>query len=484
MSKISQTPKKGRGRSGSVKSKPKRTGLYLGALAMLLAVVVVLYLTIANSYQDRFLNRTTVNGIDASGRTAEEVSKALDERAKNYTLTLKEREDAEESITGADIDLSYGDQNDVQKLVNGVSPYMWLFSYFHDTRFTLGEETLQYKQAALKENLSNLRAFNPAYELAPTDAKLVQGDDQFVIEKENLGYKLKKKKVRKEVKRAIQAGESELDLDQANCYQAPKVYSDDKKLNQQLEKVNGYLEAEVTYDFKDRKIPVEKKDIMDMVTEQEDGTYKLDEEKVAEYVKTQLAYKTDTFGLTHKFKTNDGQKITLKGGDYGWCINRSETAKELTKLIRKAKKKTLEPVYTYSAKFRGKNDIGDSYVEISIYDQTLWCYKDGKVVVETPVVTGNPNKGNGTPSGSVWAIDAKKSPATLGTMDTMGYSSPVSYWMPFTGNVGMHDADGWRSRYGGSIYKRDGSHGCVNMPYSAAKELYSNVEIGTAVIVY
>ncbi len=105
-------------------------------------------------------------------------------------------------------------------------------------------------------------------------------------------------------------------------------------------------------------------------------------------------------------------------------------------------------------------------------------------MVETDCVTGNPNKGNGTPSGSVWAIDAKKSPAVLGTLDTMGYASPVTYWMPFTGNVGLHDADGWRSSYGGTIYQTNGSHGCVNLPLSAARLIYNAVEIGTAVIVY
>lgn len=484
MSKYKQAPRRRRYKSGSTATKSHNTALYFAAAAMVLAVLAVIFFVVANSYRGHFLNRTTVNGVDASGKTAEEVSVALEERGRNYKLTLKEREKQEESITGEDISLSYGDQGDVQKLLNKISPYGWLFSYFHDTDLTLSKDSLQYDEKELKENLSNLRAFNPAYELAPTDAKLVQGDGVFTIQKENLGYKLKKKKVQKTVQNAIEKGASELNLDKSGCYEEPKIYSDDKKLNQELEKVNSYLKADIKYDFKDRKIPVEKKDIMDMISRKDDGTYYLDEEKVQEFVKVKLAYKTDTFGLTHHFKTHDGEEITLHGGDYGWCINRGKTAEKLSKLIKKAESKTLEPEYIYTAKFREKNDIGDSYVEISISDQNLWCYKDGKVVVDTPVVTGNTSRGNGTPTGSVWAIDAKKSPATLGTIETMGYSSPVSYWMPFTGNVGMHDADGWRTQYGGSIYRRDGSHGCVNMPYSAAKEVYSSVEIGTAVIVY
>jgi lipoprotein-anchoring transpeptidase ErfK/SrfK len=56
--------------------------------------------------------------------------------------------------------------------------------------------------------------------------------------------------------------------------------------------------------------------------------------------------------------------------------------------------------------------------------------------------------------------------------------------MPFNGNQGIHDADNWRSSYGGSIYLTNGSHGCVNTPRNKVKTIYENVEIGTPVIVY
>ena len=469
------------GEGVQVKSRSK--ALYIGAAAMVLVVVLVVFFTIANSYRGRFLNHTVINGVNCSGKTVEEANSALNEQVKNYSLTLREREDVSETITGKEISLTYEDQGEVQKLLDDVSPYSWIASLFKETELTTGLN-LNYDEAALEESLKNLRAFNPAYEQAPTDACLVQGDGVFTIQKESQGYKLDKDKVVKAIDQAIQSGETELDLDQSGCYEEPSVYSDDKELQNQLNKVNGYLNAKITYDFEDRTIPVEKEDIMNMIAQQEDGTYALDDELVLEFVKTKLAYKTDTFGLTHNFTTHSGKTVTLKGGDYGWCINRSETAAELIQYIKAAEEKTVEPVYSYSAKSRATNDIGGTYVEISIAAQTLWCYKDGKVIVETPIVTGNPSRGNSTPSGGVWAIDAKKSPATLGTIETMGYSSHVNFWMPFNGNVGLHDADGWRSKYGGEIYKTNGSHGCVNMPYSAAKTIYGTVEIGTAVVVY
>ena len=110
----------------------------------------------------------------------------------------------------------------------------------------------------------------------------------------------------------------------------------------------------------------------------------------------------------------------------------------------------------------------------------MWCYKDGVCIVYTPVVTGNPNKGNATPSNGVWSIDAKMQNYTL---VGEGYRLPVDFWMPFNGNVGIHDMQ-TRAYFGGTIYLTNGSHGCINTPYANAKTIYENVSIGTPVIVY
>lgn len=68
----------------------------------------------------------------------------------------------------------------------------------------------------------------------------------------------------------------------------------------------------------------------------------------------------------------------------------------------------LDPVYLYTANDRSANDIGNTYVEVCISQQKMWCYKDGVLVTETPVTTGNHATGYDTPAGSVWAVDAKK----------------------------------------------------------------------------
>lgn len=142
---------------------------------------------------------------------------------------------------------------------------------------------------------------------------------------------------------------------------------------------------------------------------------------------------------------------------------------------------TYKPVEkTVSAKAYGKT-IGNTYIEISIKQQRMWYYIDGKLYVETPVVTGN-YYGYSTPKGA-YNIFQRTSPATL---VGPSWCVNVKYWLAFTrSGCGIHDSS-WRSasEYGGTTYIGNGSHGCVNTPYSKVKQIYSKARIGTHVVVY
>jgi lipoprotein-anchoring transpeptidase ErfK/SrfK len=49
--------------------------------------------------------------------------------------------------------------------------------------------------------------------------------------------------------------------------------------------------------------------------------------------------------------------------------------------------------------------------------------------------------------------------------------------------MGTHDAS-WRHSFGGDIYKRNGTHGCVNASLYLAKKVFENIEDGTPIICY
>ena len=126
-----------------------------------------------------------------------------------------------------------------------------------------------------------------------------------------------------------------------------------------------------------------------------------------------------------------------------------------------------------------------TYVFVSIPDQHLTYFVDGKPVMDCPVVTGNTLAGHSTPRGT-YTLNYKSRNIVLKGREDNGdeYQSFVSYWMAFIGSsYGLHDAT-WRSNFGGDIYQTSGSHGCVNMPYESAKELYGLIDAGTLVLIY
>ena len=89
-----------------------------------------------------------------------------------------------------------------------------------------------------------------------------------------------------------------------------------------------------------------------------------------------LSKQYSTYGDPRKFKASSGKEITIYGGSYGWLIDKEKEADELTKVIEEGKSVTREPVYSQTALHRTKkDDIGNTYVEISLGGQYLWYYQ-------------------------------------------------------------------------------------------------------------
>ena len=115
---------------------------------------------------------------------------------------------------------------------------------------------------------------------------------------------------------------------------------------------------------------------------------------------------------------------------------------------KRREQQTREPEYSQKAASRGANDYGSTYVEINLTAQHLYFYKNGELLVETDFVSGNESRGWATPGGA-YPLTYKQRNATL---RGEGYATPVSYWMPFNGGIGLHDAS-WRGSFGGAIIR-------------------------------
>lgn len=126
--------------------------------------------------------------------------------------------------------------------------------------------------------------------------------------------------------------------------------------------------------------------------------------------------------------------------------------------------------------------LSTSLIIVDISDQKLYYSKNGSLLLDAPVVTGNKGT-NDTPVGSyVLKVYNKRTNINL---IGINYNSHVNYWMPFIDNsIGFHDAS-WRTDndYNNYTYTYNGSHGCINMQNNNAKILYENTIEDTAVII-
>ena len=129
--------------------------------------------------------------------------------------------------------------------------------------------------------------------------------------------------------------------------------------------------------------------------------------------------------------------------------------------------------------YDAKEKLGETYIEVNMGKQELTYYVDGKLNMNMPIVTGNVNRGRGTPTG-IFSVYNKRYHTNLVGVNYVSY---VNYWLGVNKGVGIHDAT-WRSNFGEEIYKRDGSHGCINCPLDSVSALWEVVEVGTPVILY
>ncbi len=124
-------------------------------------------------------------------------------------------------------------------------------------------------------------------------------------------------------------------------------------------------------------------------------------------------------------------------------------------------------------------------IVISLSRQLLTAYQDGNAILTTFVATGRPQLP--TPPG-VYHIFARYSPYKF--ISPWPYGSPFWYpsaWTSFAmefigGGYFIHDAP-WRSWYGPGANLYNGTHGCVNVPYSPMATLWNWAPIGTTVVV-
>lgn len=448
-------------------------------IIIVVAAVVAAYLITSFYFMKHFLPNTTVNGIQCAGKTVDELKQMITKDVNGYELTIEERGDQSEKIKGADFDLAVEFDDTLDNLLREQKSFGWPVLLKEVHSYDPGN-LLQYNEEAFKTVLNALTCMDQEQMTVSEDAKIVfSGDQQFEIQPEVFGTYMEPETFAGKIKEAVLALRDKIDLEEEQCYTDPVYTQESEETKAACEKMNQLMQTSITYDMLDAgTLPVSKEDMSKWIVADAQMNVTLDEEAIAAFV-SDLADTYDTLYKDHKLKTSWGSTVTISRGSYGWKLDQEAECAALKEEMLEQQTVSREPHYARRGSSHKENDYGNTYVEINLTAQHLYFYKDGKKVTESDFVSGNVSKGNSTPTG-IYPVTYTERNAVLRGDD---YETPVSFWMPFNGGVGMHDAT-WRSSFGGTIYKTNGSHGCINLPYNAAKTIFASLKKGDPVLVY
>ena len=455
------------------------------AFGSIFLVCLLIYVGVAKYYEDKYIINTWFNGVYCTGKTVEEVNNEL---LKNQTVPYLVLYGA----NGEQEIISFSKAEYYQDLRPVLNTYMqeqrtmqWPLLLGEEKRISVIPIT-SWNEELLHELIINSS-------VVQSNLKDVTTIDVQIIYTEN-GYELydgmsgvfDPNAYADKVIENYFNGVTYTDILDEAFYYVQKDSEEQAKERVVWDKLNDFLNTGFVLDMGKEKYVFDKKLTSDFVLLDENGEFVLDEngnflfdsEKVRIYA-TELLNKYNTAGKNLKFKTTNGDYVEVKYNKYGTKLDVEAEAEYIVNALNGGISEVYVPTYEQEGYVRGLNDIGDTYIEVDMTTQRLYGYKDGELIVETDIVTGNMRRGWDTPEGVNYVYAKQKKRILRGA----NYATPVDYWMPVVGNIGLHDAN-WRSEFGGEIYKTDGSHGCVNIPSEIMPTVYENFEIGTPVIMF
>ncbi len=443
---------------------------------LILAVsAALLYSIISLYFCFHFFLHTEINGVNVSLKSKNSVAQGIRDYTGVYQLQLTERNGGTEKISGQEIKLQLN-ENEIPKIYQLQNSFQWVGSLFQEQRFEM-DALYSYDETRLIRQINALNCLTEPV-VQPKNVSFKYSNGSYEPVKEVYGTVIRKTTLVQAVKRSIENGCTHFDLEENQCYENPTYTLNSFKTHITQNLLNKYASTQITYRFGSEDEILNGSTVNKWLGIDGDLDVVINKTAVKKYV-SDLSRKYDTVGTARDFKTSTGKTVTVKGGLYGWKIDQNSESEALYENIIQGDTITKEPVYSQKAFSRGENEIGSTYLEINITKQHVWFYVNGVLVVGGAVVTGNPYRGWSTVTG-LYMLNYKQKGATL---VGQGYESAVTYWMPFYGNIGLHDAS-WRSSFGGEIYKQRGTHGCVNAPFYLAKTIFEKIEEGTPIVCY
>ena len=451
------------------------------------AVILSGGLALGMYYQSNFPVNTWINGIYCTGKSIEEVNGELVTQTMFPNISVLDRDGKTWVIPAEEVELKPDYTESLRRYLKDNTAITWMNQLKKPAEVVLEDVKWRWDDDKLAESVKMLGFVRKeeseekgcVVEFSDTDGYfLYDGNADRLNYEAALSY----------IKSSLFQGNLEIDLREGNCYEKLEDSVKDVSQRQLWKQLEDFFDCKIVYDMGAEQIPLTpailsnfiKADENHRILTDENGMIILDEERVEQWVE-QLAESYNTCGTALEFQSTRGDIVNVRYDTYGTELDTETEKKYLVVAMKEERTETIFhiPAYKQEGFARGLDDIGKTYIEVDMTSQHMYYYEDGELMLDTDIVTGNTGRRMGTPEGINFVYNKQRNRVLRGA----DYATKVKYWMPVRGSVGIHDA-GWRKEFGGEIYQRNGSHGCINTPPEMMAELYEMVEIGTPVIMF
>ncbi|MDD6212884.1 MAG: L,D-transpeptidase family protein [Clostridiales bacterium] len=430
-----------------------------------------------NFYRTHFLPNTIINGIDCGDKSPDEAKEAFADVIDQYTLVITGRDD-DVVLSSDDAEMTMNFDVDFSQLLNQQDHSKFREAETNPENYTI-TTAVSINEDSLRGKISSLDMFIGMTESKSCEITYNSSTNLYELQDGIRGNMVDVEAVSDRVVECFSTLETTLDLEAEGFYGDFADVTDEVRAS--VDDMNRCMRASIELDFDDAgSESLEMTEIQKCLKLDDDCILQFDTTPLKEWVKG-LADKYDTYGKSHEFYTTSGFNIQVNGGTYGWKMDQDATVAAIQTALLAGERWHEEPTYSQKAESHTGSDVGNTYIEVNLNSQKMYYYENGVLLISSNVVSGDVSDGNITPTGVYMIYSMERDYVLKG--ENNSYNTKVSYWMPFYGGYGFHDAS-WRDSFGGDIYLTNGSHGCVNLPSSVAAELYSSISEGTPVIIF
>jgi len=460
-----------------------RANRYFTIIGISIIVIALIFAGMSYYQATRFNSKITINDVQVGGLTADKAINKL----SSTTLTNRVYVGEQLILDEKETKMAFSDQDmsEIKKLLKR----QWTFfpSSEEKNYWLMPKKADEFRSETMTKQLEEkLLSMNESLK-APEDATVKLEGGKIVVSDGTEGEQYDIAALLQNFKE--QQYTSDINLEPAFIH---PIKTDNPIIKEEERNYLALLERTVDYKVQDKVYTLKASELIKDATISNGNVVTITSSDIQKKI-DEINQSQSTLNKTINFKTHSGKVVPIKAQGYGWALDVEKEA-ELVRAAFENGEKSISAANIYGHGWTNEgigyettanNGIGGNYAEVSIKEQKIWIYRNGKLAVTTHVVTGKHSTGEDTSPG-IWYILFKRTPYTLkgSAVGKPDYEIEVSYWAPFTNSgQGFHDAS-WRSNWASNAYLSNGSGGCVNTPPSIMKKVYDNLNTYDPVVVY